>query len=69
MWFMIKIRNNRELLTLKVFGYSNLKIFLIVAFTSFILGWIVLIIANPITASMSKFYEQQNLITLEILII
>ena len=58
MWFMLKIRNNRDLLTLKVFGYSNLKIFFILALTSFILGWIVLIIANPITSSMSKYYEK-----------
>ena len=27
MWFMLKIRNNKDLLTLKVFGYSNIKIF------------------------------------------
>ena len=27
MWFMIKIRNNKDLLTLKVYGYSNIKIF------------------------------------------
>ena len=27
MWFMLKIRNNRDLLTMKVFGYSNMKIF------------------------------------------
>ena len=58
MLFMVKIRNNRDLLTLKIFGFSNLKIFFIVAFTSFILGWIVLIIANPITPSISKYYEQ-----------
>ena len=25
--FMVKIRNNKDLLTLKVFGYSNYKIF------------------------------------------
>ena len=37
MWFIIKIRNNRDLLTMKVFGYSNLKIFLILALTSFFL--------------------------------
>ena len=42
MWFMLSIRNNRDLLTLKVFGYSNLKIFFILAFTSFFLGWIIL---------------------------
>ena len=58
MWFLLKIRNNRDLITLKVFGYSNLKIFFILAFTSFILGWLVLIIANPITSSLSKYYEK-----------
>ena len=58
MWFMMSIRNNKDLLTLKTFGYSNLKIFLILAFTSFLLGWIILIIFNPITSSMSKFYEK-----------
>ena len=59
MWFMLKIRNNRDLLTLKVFGFSNFKIFLILACTSFILGWFILIIANPITSSMSKYYENK----------
>ena len=57
MWFMIKIRNNKDLLTLKVFGYSNLKIFFILAFTSFVLGWVILFFANPITSSMAKYYE------------
>ena len=56
MWFMIKIRNNRDLLTLKVFGYSNFKIFFVLAITSFILGWLILLVANPITSSMSKYY-------------
>ena len=42
MWFIIKIRNNKDLLTMKVFGYSNLKIFSIIALTSFLLGWIIL---------------------------
>ena len=58
MWFMLSIRNNKDLLTLKVFGYSNIKIFFILAFTSFVLGWIILILINPITSSMSKYYEQ-----------
>ena len=58
MWFMIKIRNNKDLLTLKVYGYSNIKIFFILAFTSFILGWLVLVFANPITSSMVKYYEK-----------
>ncbi len=58
MWFMLKIRNNKDLLTLKVYGYSNIKIFCILAFTSFLMGWLILIIFNPITASLTKFYEQ-----------
>ena len=54
MWFMLKIRNNKDLLTLKVFGCSNLKIFLILALTSFLLGWIILFFVNPVTSSLSK---------------
>tara|TARA_X000000950_G_scaffold69151_1_gene85627 strand:- start:11102 stop:12190 length:1089 start_codon:yes stop_codon:yes gene_type:complete len=58
MWFMMKIRNNKDLLTLKVFGYSNIKIFFILALFSFILGWIILFTINPITSTMSTFYEK-----------
>ena len=58
MWFMLKIRNNKDLLTLKVFGCSNVKIFFILALTSFLIGWVILFFVNPITASMSKYYEK-----------
>ncbi len=58
MWFMMRIRNNNDLLTLKVFGFSNLKIFLILATTSFVIGCSILLFVNPITSSMSKFYEK-----------
>ena len=43
---------------LKVFGYSNLKIFFILATTSFVLGWLILVIFNPITSSLFKYYEK-----------
>ena len=46
------------MLTLKVFGFSNLKIFLILAMTSFLIGCLILLFVNPITSSMSKFYEK-----------
>ena len=55
---MLSLRNSKDLLTLKVFGFSNIKIFFILAFTSFILGWIILIAINPLTSSMSKYYEK-----------
>ena len=59
MWFMVKIRNNKDLLTLKVFGFSNLKIFFILACSSFIVGLLILIfIVSPVTSSMVKYYEQ-----------
>jgi lipopolysaccharide export system permease protein len=57
-WFMLSIRNNKDLLTLKVFGFSNLKIFFILATTSFLLGWVILIFFSPITSSFSKYYEK-----------
>ena len=58
MWFLLKIRNSRDLLTLKVFGYSNLKIFFILASISFILGWLILAIINPVTSTLAKYYEK-----------
>jgi lipopolysaccharide export system permease protein len=58
MWFMLKIRNNKDLLALKVYGYSNIKIFFILGVTSFVLGWLTLIFINPMTSSMAKYYEK-----------
>ncbi len=58
MWFMINLRNNKNLLDLKVFGFSNLKIFFIVAITSFFIGWVIVILISPITSTMSKYYEK-----------
>ena len=42
----IDIRNNRDLVTMKIFGFSNFKIFLILAFTSFFIGWLIPLISN-----------------------
>ena len=56
MWFMLRIRNNKDLLTLKVFGYSNIKIFLILAFTSFFFR-----LAN------FNYYKSYNFINVKIL--
>ncbi len=58
MLYMIKIRNNKDFLILKVNGFSSIKIFFIFATTSFLLGWIILIVINPATSSMLKFYEK-----------
>ena len=56
--FFMDIRNNRDLISMKIFGFSNFKIFLILALTSFILGWVILFFINPMTSVMSKYYEK-----------
>ena len=58
MWFLLNLRNSSDLLSLKVFGYSNFKILYILGFSSFIFGWIVLFAVNPFTSVMVKYYEQ-----------
>ena len=56
--FLVEIRNNKDLLSMKIFGYSNFKIFIILSLTSFLIGWIVLFLINPLTSTMSKYYEK-----------
>ena len=58
LWFLLNLRNSKDLLTLKVFGFSNFKIFFILALTSFIFGWMILFTINPFTSTMVKYYEQ-----------
>ena len=58
MWFFITIKHNNELLTLKVFGYSNAKVITLIGLISFIWGLLILIVINPITSDMVKFYEK-----------
>ncbi len=58
MWFFISIKHNNELLTLKVFGYSNVKIIALIGVLSFIWGLIVLVVINPVTSDMVKYYEK-----------
>ena len=55
---LLNLRNSKDLITLKIFGYSNFKIFFILALTSFLFGWLVLFAINPITSTMMKYYEQ-----------
>ena len=58
MWHLLYLRNSKDLLTLKIFGYSNFRIFFILAFTSFIFGWLILFAINPVTSTMMQYYEK-----------
>ena len=59
MWFMIKIRNNKDLLNIKTFGYSNIKIFLFLL-NIFFFRLANTFIINPITSSMSNIMKKLN---------
>ena len=58
MWYFVSIKSSKDLLTVKVFGFSNLKIILILGFTAFVFGVLVIFAVNPITSAMIKYYEQ-----------
>ena len=58
MWFFISIKQNNELLTLKVFGYSNAKIIALIGSLSFVWGLMILVVINPVTSNMVKYYEK-----------
>ena len=58
MWYIISIKSNTDLIALKVFGYSNLKIILILSLTAFFFGILILFAVNPVTSAMIKYYEK-----------
>ena len=58
MWYIISIKSNTDFIALKVFGYSNLKIILILSLTAFFFGVLILFAVNPVTSAMIKYYEK-----------
>ncbi len=60
MYYLSNLRSNTDLLSVKVFGYSNLKIISILAITAFMFGNFVLIAVNPLTSIMIKYYEDKK---------
>ncbi|MDB9760354.1 LptF/LptG family permease [Pelagibacteraceae bacterium] len=57
MFYFLHLKSSKDLLSIKIFGYSNLKITMIIAFFSFFFGVFILIAVNPITSALVKFYE------------
>ena len=60
MFYFLHLRSSKDLLSIKVFGYSNLKIILILSFFSFVFGLFVLFAVNPITSTLVKYYETEK---------
>jgi lipopolysaccharide export system permease protein len=57
MWVLIKLKNNRDLLSLRTFGISNGKFIFLFSSIAFIIGVIILTALNPITSTIVKYYE------------
>ena len=56
-WFFRSIKLNKDLLSLKVFGFSNFDIAKLSSSIAFIFGIIVIVAINPITSSLLQYYE------------
>ena len=57
MWAFIKLKNNRDILSLKTFGYSNIKFLVIFSATALVIGIVTLVALNPLTSIVVKYYE------------
>jgi lipopolysaccharide export system permease protein len=60
MYYFLNLKSSKDLLSIKVFGYSNIKIILILSFFSFFIGLLFLFVINPITSTLIKFYETEK---------
>ena len=60
MFYFLSLKSNKDLLSVKIFGYSNAKVVLIMAFFAFIFGFFVLFAVNPITSTLIKYYEVEK---------
>ena len=57
MWVFIKLKNSRDIIALKTFGFSNLSFLILFSFASLFISIVILFVLNPITATTVKYYE------------
>ena len=57
MWVFIKLKNNRDMLSLKTFGFSNVRFLFLFSFTAVFISIVTLFAFNPITSIVVKYYE------------
>ena len=60
MFYFLHLRASKDLLSIKVFGYSNIKIIFILSSFSFLFGLLVLFAINPVTSSLIRYYETEK---------
>ncbi len=57
MWVFIKLKNNRDILSLKTFGLSNVNFLILFCFSALFIGIITLFAFTPMTSVVVKYYE------------
>ncbi len=57
MWVFIKLKNNRDILSLKTFGISNLSFLILFSLSSVFISSVTLFAINPMTSVIVKYYE------------
>ena len=57
MWVFIKLKNNRDILSLKTFGLSNLNFLILFCFSAVFIGIVTLFAFTPMTSIIVKYYE------------
>ena len=57
MWVFIKLKNNRDILSLKTFGLSNVSFLILFCFSAIFIGIITLFAFTPMTSVVVKYYE------------
>ena len=56
MLVFIRLKNNRDLISIKILGYSNLKFLYLFGSTAFFIGMFSLLAVNPVTSTILKSY-------------
>ena len=57
MWVFIKMKNNRDIIALKTFGFSNLNFLFLFSFATIFISIIIMFVLNPLTSATVKYYE------------
>jgi len=60
MYYFLQLKTSKDLLAVKMFGYSNLKIIFILSLFSMFLGLVFIFAINPITSTLVKYYETEK---------
>ena len=60
MFYFLHLKSSKDLLSIKVFGYSNIRIILILSFFFFFFGVFVLLAVNPVTSTLVRYYETEK---------